>query len=243
MNRIQTIATVLLAAGLALGATACGDEEEGGSIACGADMRLEVGPATCDFAANQVECYYWTEVDDGYELEVVGCVGENSSCEFEFLIALYEGDPVDGEIGLADGSQDWEAEGDLVPDSWELELGESKLSLSFAGAIEETSIEVVGCIDDLPFIAESMEEDDDEEDSDCTSDSGDGHFYCEEITDEDVCSYVAELCDEYDVSDDECCAWDADAGNCGAAAYNLPCEMIDEEDVCNDIPGECIWDD
>lgn len=244
MNKALLFALMICCGLAALG---CGGEGEGGGSECPADLHLEVGSSVCDFAAGEVECFFGTEVDDGYELEIVFCGGENDTCEFEFLIALYEGEPVDGEIGVADESQDYEAEGDLVPDVWELEMTDGRMTLSFAGTLDgEGSPAVAGCIDDLPWTAGNPEEDEDDDDEDdedsCQSDDGDGHFYCEEITDEEVCAYIVELCDEDDVSEGSCCEWNPEAGNCGGAADDLPCYLIDDQGTCDTISGECYWE-
>ncbi len=208
---------------------------------CPAALHLQVGSVVCDFAAGEVECYYQVEQDDGLELEVVGCGGENDTCEFEFQIVTFDGEPVDGEIGLADESQGSETEGDLVPDGWEFEKTDGRLSLSFSGAMDDdSSIEVEGCIDDLKWTEGGLDEEEDEDS--CVSENNDGHFYCEEITDEDACTYVAERCIDDGISEGDCCAWDPDAGNCGAAAEDLPCDLITDQAICDTIFEECDWE-
>ncbi len=208
---------------------------------CAADLHLQVGTSVCDFAADEVDCYWGLEQDDGLDLEVVSCGGQNDACEFEFMIVTFDGKPVDGELGLADISADSEVEGDLVPDKWVFEKTDTQLSLNFSGAMkDDSSIEVAGCIDGLPWTEGSLEEEDD--DDACTSDNDSGHFYCAEITDEDVCNYIVDQCIEDEVSEAGCCAWDLDEGNCGADAEDLPCDLITDPDVCSTISAECYWE-
>jgi hypothetical protein len=76
----------------------------------------------------------------------------------------------------------------------------------------------------------------------CRSEGGAGHFYCADITDEDVCDYVVGLC-EAEGNLDDCCLWDPEEGSCGANAEDLPCHMIDDQDICDEISPECYWED
>lgn len=100
-------------------------------------------------------------------------------------------------------------------------------------------MDVVGCFNDVEWTEGSL----DDVDYPCHSNVPDGHFYCEDITDEDICNCVVDLCvdDEFDL--ENCCQWDEEAGNCGAAAEDLPCHMITEQDICDTISPECYWDD
>lgn len=151
MKRIQTIATVLLAAGLALGATACGDNEEGSSSESEADLHLEVGSAVCDFAADEVECYYEAEQEEDGYWESVQCGGENSTCEFEIEFALLDGELYEGAIGLAD-SEGFEVEGELEFDSVEVQEADGLLSASFSGTVDDGgTIEVSGWFEELEW--------------------------------------------------------------------------------------------
>ncbi len=89
---------------------------------------------------------------------------------------------------------------------------------------------------------EEEEEGEEDEDSDgeCLSRHFDGHFICEEITDEKMCAYVVDLCTAND-SLDTCCRWDAEQGNCGANAHDLPCDDIEDQDICDVISPECYF--
>lgn len=240
MKFTQTILVVVTALGLALGITACGEDEVTGAVECGTDLHLTVGDISCDLAPGEVECFVGMEQDEGTEMEVVGCAGENSTCGFELELVFVGGEIYYGVVGIADAEEN-EMEGEIGFDTVDYSKGDTILNLSFDGEIVPTDFDigVVGCFVEVPWSEGNL----DDEESDCHSYGPDGHFYCEDITDEDVCSYVVGLCEEDEMDLESCCQWDEEAGNCGAAAEDLPCDMITEQEVCDTVSEECYWDD
>jgi hypothetical protein len=224
--RKTTLFALMIACGSA--ALGCGDDGEARGE-CPADLHLEVGAAICDFTAGEVECFYTTVVDEGTELDVVSCGGENDTCGFELLIALYEGEPVDGEIGMFDESADYETEGDLVPDVWDLEKTDSRMTLDFAGALaDDASILVEACVDDLPWTEGMLGEDDEDDD-------GDSDMSCDAVGGDiegGVCSLFWWDCSDGDDYEIECAVDDAGEGMCTCDVNGETVQECETTDGC-----------